>query len=112
MSGFEVKEEVQFVGLGDEDQFEKTKARQAALSALGKIKKIHKGDTVIVVHVKRHAETGSRYKYSVRARVTGPGGFFEAKETDWNFLTTAQSALLTLVREVKKEHEKQVNKKP
>lgn len=111
MKEFVQKDSVQFAGIKEEDEFEKTKAISTANNTLEKIKRLSRASTSIVIHVKKFEVEGYKKKYSVRARVNWPGNFFEAKHEDWNFLTTTQAALMTLTSEVKKWHQKETKKK-
>ena len=107
MKEFEQKDSVQFVDLGEMDDFDKTKAQTTAQNTLDKIKRISKAETQLVVHVKRHEAEGTRKKYSIHARANWPGHFFEATHVEWDFLTATQGALNALLSEVKKKHGKE-----
>ncbi len=59
----------------------------------------------LFIHIERHQKQGKKIKYSIRARFSTNLGLFVSHDWGWDLISTMQSALSNLEREVMKKHE-------
>ena len=104
MKEFNEQSTVEFVGLHDAaDGIEKSSVTSIAQTYLGKIQKITKHPTRLVVHVKMHEVEGKRKKYSIHSKLFVQGTFLEASHVEWDLLSAVQRSLAALEKEVIKK---------
>lgn len=95
---------VEFVGFGGMDSFEKAKAETRAFSTFRKLSKITKHpDTSLSIHAKEHEIEGKRKKYTIHSRLVCPGNSFDATFEEWNLMSAIQRSLEALEKEVIKK---------
>jgi len=95
--------ELQFIGLGGEDEINKATAETVAGKMAEKISALTSKRLKLTVHVKASGTGGKRKKYSITSRMQSPGIFLEAKSEDWNFVVALESSLKILLSEVRKK---------
>ena len=66
---------------------------------------------VFTVHVAKHRSEGFRAKYSIQARLTTDHGMYYAKASDWSLFKTMDQMLEYLEKNIKKEHERDIELK-
>jgi len=103
---------VQITGLDEQDpevldtlygQIEK------AMNRVNKIKRHY--PRVFTVHVAKHRSEGFRAKYSIQARLTTDHGMYYARASEWSLFRTMDQTLDYLEKNIKKEHEKDIELK-
>ncbi|AJF60397.1 MAG: hypothetical protein QT03_C0001G0911 [archaeon GW2011_AR10] len=97
------KEFIKFVGIKEEDSFERSQAIAEGEKTFLKLKPIIKSETNLKVHVKAFEVEGRRKKYSVTSMLRSPDHFFEAKSEKWAFLEAVRDSLKTLELTVKRK---------
>ena len=101
---------VQIAGLDAEDP----EVYELLYEMIGKsMKKIDRiqSPKVFTVHVTTYHPDGMNSKYSIRARLTTDHGLHYSKATDWNLNKGVYSALEMLERNIRKDHEKQLDQR-
>jgi CBS domain-containing protein/ribosome-associated translation inhibitor RaiA len=66
---------------------------------------------VFTIHVTTYHQDGMKSKYSIRARLTTDHGMHYAKAADWNLNKGVYSSLEMLERNLRKDHEKKLDKR-
>ncbi|RLJ09618.1 MAG: hypothetical protein DRP15_03085 [Candidatus Aenigmatarchaeota archaeon] len=91
-------------GLQEEDEFIKSIINEEITRLLDKVTKIVPIN-YMAVRVEKHHKTGTRAKYSFRARLSTQKGVFYSDSFDWDVTKAAQKALERLWREILKKKE-------
>ncbi|GEM_PF-3590663 len=105
MKEFEQASRVEFIGIHDFDEIEKAQALRAAENSLGKMQRITKHETRLVVHVKTHEadKEGKGKKFSIHSKLFWAGKFLEASHVEWGLLPALLKSLSVLEKEVIKK---------
>lgn len=99
---------VQITGLDQEDPDIYTILYEQIEKSMRRIDKIQ-FPRVFTVHVSTYHPEGLRSKYSIHARLTTDKGMYYANETDWDLYRTMDRLLQQLEKNVKREHERQLD---
>lgn len=97
-----MKEEIiQFIGLDDLNEEEKTVLKELSEEYYEKIKRSLKNMTSLAVHVKIYKNEGSRKKYSLHVRAIAPTDIIETdKEADWDLARTLHKSFKNIERQI------------
>jgi CBS domain-containing protein len=93
-------------GMRDEDEFIKNVIYDNIEEVLKKIDKFSPVNYFVAHMEKYHGEDGGRAKYSFRAKLATSGGFFFAKDHDWDATKAMKGVLEKLEKEVVKRKER------
>jgi ribosome-associated translation inhibitor RaiA len=93
---------IEFVGLDDENNFERHSAFDAAARTYFKIKRIVNNEETLKVHIKTHNEGGKK-KYTAKSKIKVPGIFLEGSATEWAFAKAVQESLKKLERQAREK---------
>ncbi|MFH1257250.1 MAG: hypothetical protein V1494_08250 [Candidatus Diapherotrites archaeon] len=87
------------------DGFEKEQLMNECTVAFEKLKKIFPNELRLHVHIKEHekGKEGKRQNFSVHARLSAAGEFFDAAKNDWSAVAAGAAAMKVLLNEVKKK---------
>lgn len=101
---------VQLTGLYEEDPDVYDVLYDLIEKSMKRIDKIE-SPKVLSIHVSSYHQEGMRSKYSISARLTTNRGMHYAKASDWDLYRTMDSLLSSMEKNLKKEHEKFLDKR-
>ena len=93
-------------GLQDEDVFIRSVVDEEIQNELSKLSKIEEAEHLII-HVDKYKESGSRKKYSVKARLITKHGIYFADDHAWDITKAIRGMLSKIEREMIKKKGKQ-----
>ncbi len=96
---------VQITNLGDEAISVTAKIDKITDTFIKKTASLLQNIEFLFIHIERHQKQGKKIKYSVRARFSTNLGLFVAHDWGWDLVSTMQSTLSNLEREVIKKHD-------
>jgi len=99
---------VQITGLDEEDPDVYTVLYGQIEKSMRRIEKIQ-FPRVFTVHLSTYHHEGMRSKYSIHARLTTDRSMFYANQSDWDMFKTMDLVLDQLEKNIKREHEKQLD---
>lgn len=97
---------VEISNLGNEKETVIEKMHSSTEEFVKKIGKMIHGLEYLFIHVERHKKSGSRMKYSVRARLHTPLGLFVSHTWGWDLASVTQNAMDRLEKVIIKKYER------
>lgn len=92
---------IHFTGLPELDEIDRKIVETNVTESYDKLERIANNEIDLSIHVKSERTSGIRKKYSVKAKLTGPGINFNASKINgWKLLTVLQEAMKALEREM------------
>jgi predicted transcriptional regulator len=92
---------IQFTGLPDLDEIDRGIVENGISESYDKLERIANNTIYLNIHVKSARTSGARKKYTIKAKLTGPGmNFNSTKTTGWKLLTAIQESMKSLEREM------------
>lgn len=97
-----VERNIQVVNAPELDEIDLAKVNGTINASYDRVKKRLGSPYALLVHFKQYKKQGSRVKHSVHIRASSPALNLKAEAVSWNVITSLQSALNELEREIEK----------
>lgn|GEM_PF-1012690 len=97
-----VERNIQIVNAPELDEIDLAKVNDTINASYDRVKKSLGSPYALLVHFKQYKKSGARVKHSVHIRASSPDLNLKAEAVSWNVITSLQSALKQLEREIRK----------